>query len=328
VSPPTAVRPGATIPLPVADGWEDVREGLAGAGPKRLPARLFYDELGSILFEAITRLPEYGLARADERILRRQVGAIAALVPAPVIVAELGSGSGRKSRCLLEALAARAPVTYAPIDVSAEALARCAAGMAGLPRLTVEPFQADFLAGLREMIRRGRDGRPLLVLFLGSTIGNFERPADTAFLRSLRRLLGPGDRLLLGTDLVQSPERLLAAYDDALGVTAAFNLNLLVRLNRELGADFDTAAFRHLAVWNRERQRIEMHLVARRAQRVTLRRLGIQVSFAEGERLWTESSNKYAPGEPARMAQRAGFEPAAQWIDEEWPCAETLLVAR
>ncbi len=305
----------------------EIRAGLEEPQGKRLPPRFLYDDLGSALFEAITLLPEYGLSRADERILRAHAQEIARLAPAPSLVAELGSGSGKKTRPLLEALAARRALRYLPIDISPAALGRCRIEMDRLAAVRFEPIAAEFLEGLREATARRRGAEPLLVLFLGSTIGNFERPADERFLRAVRRSLAPGDALLLGTDLLKPVPTLLAAYDDALGVTAAFDLNLLVRLNREFDADFDLSAFAHEARWNAGARRIEMHLVARRAESVTLTGLELRVHFRAGESLWTESSHKYAPEEPAELARRAGFRCAARWQDREWPFAESLLVA-
>ncbi len=307
---------------------EEIRAGLEGPGAKKLPARFLYDDLGSALFEAITLLPEYELARADERLLRAHAPEIARLAPASPLVAELGSGSGRKTRPLLDALARRQAVTYLPIDLSPAALASCRIELGRLAAVRFEPIEAEFLDGLREAAARRRGAQPLLVLFLGSTIGNFERPADERFLSAVRRRLRPGDALLLGTDLLKPVPRLLAAYDDALGVTAAFDLNLLVRLNRELGADFDPGSFAHQARWNERERRIEMHLVSRHAQTVAVRGLGLRVAFRSGESLWTESSNKYAPEEPAETARRAGFLCAARWLDPGWAFAESLLIAR
>ncbi len=305
----------------------EIRAGLAGPGHKRLPCSLLYDALGSELFEAICLLPEYGLTRAEERILHEHGPGIARFLPAPVVIAELGSGSGRKTRSILEALAARQWSVYYPIDISAAALERCARELGRLPGLRVEPIEADYLAGLGEVSVRRRAQR-LLVLFLGSTIGNFDRPDDEGFLREVRRLLRPGDRLLLGTDLVKPVPRMLAAYDDALGVTAAFNRNVLARLNRELGADFDLDGFAHQARWHEPTRRIEMHLVARRAQQVTIEALDLRVALGAGESIWTESSYKYDKDEPLRLAERSGFQCAGQWRDAEWPFADSLFVAR
>lgn len=305
----------------------DVRAGLGGAGQKTLPSRYLYDALGSALFEAITRLPEYGLTRADARLLSRHAGELADRLPGPVVVAELGSGTGEKTRPVLEALARRAPLAYHPIDISRAALVRCAQELGALPGVRLQPCEADYLDGLGEVAAARRRGMRVLVLFVGSTIGNFDPPAAEGLLRDVRGALQPGDALLLGTDLVKDVPRMLAAYDDALGVTAAFDRNLLVRLNRELGADFDVAAFSHQARWEPDARRIEMHLVSTRDQRARVRAADLEVAFRAGESIWTESSHKFLPEEPARLARLAGFRPAAAWTDEEWPFAESLLVA-
>lgn len=296
--------------------------------PKRLPARFFYDAVGSALFEAICLLPEYGLTRADERLLRRHAAAMVGALRSPVEVAELGSGSGRKTRWLLEALVARpglGPRRYFPIEISPSALAQCAHTLASVPGLEVTPLAAEYLAGLEEVARRRDPQAALLVLFLGSSIGNFEPAEADALLGAIRARLRPGDALLLGTDLVKPAAVLRAAYDDAAGVTAAFNRNLLARLNRELEADFDLTAFDHQVRYDAGAQRIEMHLRARRPQEVQLRRLPLTVRFARGETLWTESSHKYRPEQLAGLAARNGFTLRAQWQDAEWPFAESLF---
>ena len=304
-----------------------IREGLAGPGPKRLPAALLDDEVGTALFEAISVLPEYGLTRADERILRKHAPEIARSMDTPLLVAELGSGTGRKTRWILDALASRQTTHYFPIDISSEALARCETALGRLSAVRFEAIHADYLAGLAEVAARRRTAHRLLVLFLGSTIGNFEPDAARDFLRSVRGALKPGDALLLGTDLVKPAEALIRAYDDPLGVTAAFDLNLLARMNRELSADFDLKRFRHEARWRQAERRIEMHLVARRAHEVAIPGLEITVKFREGESIWTESSYKFERGDVVKLAKAAGFEPGTQWVDGEWPFAETLLRA-
>lgn len=304
---------------------DEVRVGLTGLGPKRLPSHLLYDDLGSALFEAITHLPEYGLTRADERILSRHARAIVRASGSPAAVVELGSGTGRKTRWLLEALAAEREARYLPIDLSASALERCRVEMSGIPRVRIEPLVSDYLRGLERAVRTVGASERILVLFLGSTIGNFEPREAETFLGEVRSRLRPGDGLLLGTDLVRSPSRLVPAYDDALGVTAAFNLNVLVRLNRELGAEFDVSQFEHEARWNEAESRVEMHLVAREAQEVRIADLDLAIVMEPGETIWTESSYKYASADPAAMGARAGFTPAEAWTDAEWPFAETLL---
>ncbi len=239
----------------------DVRAGLSGFGQKTLPCRYFYDAVGSSLFEAITHLTEYGLTRADARILQRHAGEITGRMAGPLAVAELGSGSGTKTRPVLETLASQGEVSYFPIDVSATALAFCARELETLA--TVVPIEMSYLEGMSEVRSQRRPGEKLLVLFLGSTIGNFEPTAASEFLGELRGVMCPGDGLLLGTDLVKPTDRLLSAYDDAAGVTAAFNLNLLARINRELDADFNLRHFHPEARYQSEAQRVEMHLRAR-----------------------------------------------------------------
>jgi dimethylhistidine N-methyltransferase len=312
----------------LSDFAVDVRSGLGGPGPKTLPSRWLYDELGSALFEAIGFLPEYGLTRADERILKRHAPEIVSHLPTPVLVAELGSGSGRKTRWILEALVTRQLTTYFPIDLSRAALERCRQEIGGISGVRMDPIRADYLEGLQEVAARRREPQRLLLLFVGSTIGNFDRPAGERFLAEIRDLMRPGDGLLLGTDLVKPLPLMLAAYDDALGVTAAFNRNLLVRVNRELDADFEVERFAHQARWNAAERRIEMHLESVGAQTATIRALELAVSFDDGETIWTESSHKYEAGEPHRIAERCGFECIAQWLDPEWAFAESLLIAR
>lgn len=305
-----------------------IRAGLSHPGPKRLPASLLYDELGTALFEAISALPEYGLTRADERILRRHAPAIVRPLPSPLLVAELGSGSGRKTRWILDALASRQTTQYYPIDISETALARCAMVLGRLPAVRFEAIHADYLAGLAQVAERRRSAHRLLLLFLGSTIGNFEPDAARSFLREVRGALQPGDALLLGTDLVKPAPILVQAYDDALGVTSAFNKNLLARMNRDLGADFDLSRFRHEARWRESERRIEMHLVAKRAHEVAIPALDLRVSFRDGESIWTESSYKFERDGVTALAKAAGFEVAGTWSDEEWPFTETLLHIR
>ena len=305
----------------------DVRLGLSGPGQKSLPSRYLYDDLGSALFEAIGHLPEYGLTRADERILRAHAAEIVAAAGRPRTVVELGSGSGRKTRWILEALGSRRPIAYYPIDISSAALLRCELELSRVPGVHVEPIEADYLSGLSLVASRRRGDDPVLLLFLGSTIGNFEPREAAEFIREVRRRLRPGDGFLLGTDLVKPASTLIAAYDDALGVTAAFNLNLLQRLNRELDAEFDLDLFRHEARWNGRERRVEMHLVARRGHAVRIRSLDLGVPFRAGESIWTESSYKFKRREPEQIAQQSSYTCVGQWLDEEWPFAENLLAA-
>ena len=301
----------------------DVGAGLA-ARPKRLSSRWLYDPVGAALFDAITWIPEYGLTAADERVLTACAAELARRVPRPLRIAELGSGSGRKTRPVLEPFAAAGPLVYHPIDLAGPFLERCVHELASA-RVRVEPVLADYLAGLAAVVAGRRDGERLLVLFLGSSIGNVTREDGARFLTAVRLRMAEGDHLLLGTDLEQRPERLIPAYDDAAGVTAAFDRNVLARMNRELGADFDLACFAHEARWNAAERRVEMHLVARTAQRVRVAALGREVRFAAGESLWTESSHKFEAREAQQLGVRAGFTPVAQWQDAGWPFAETLL---
>lgn len=305
----------------------EVRAGLLRPGQKELPSKYLYDEVGSGLFEVISVLPEYGLTRADERLLRRHAGDIVSRLHSQVLVAELGSGSGKKTRWLLEALARRQRTMYCPIEISPTALARCETELGGIECISIVGFERPYLDGLlAAAAQRGTEDQ-LLVLFLGSTIGNFDRDAAERFLTEVRRILFPGDTLLLGTDLEKPLPQLIAAYDDPLGVTAAFNLNILARINRELHADFELAAFRHEARYNTGQQRIEMHLRSTRDQLVAIPGAGCRVQFSKDETIWTESSHKFRAEEIPVMAERNGFRCDSQWIDAEWPFAENLLVA-
>jgi L-histidine N-alpha-methyltransferase len=304
----------------------DVREGLTRLGQKELPSKYLYDDVGSALFEVICHLPEYGLTRADERLLRRHAHEIVDLLAEPVAVAELGSGSGGKTRWLLEALCRRQRTFYYPVEISRSALARCERDLRDIDAISIVGFEREYLDGLLEVAAQRQEGQHLCVLFLGSTIGNFDRPAGVKFLASIRHMLEPGDSLLLGTDLEKSGAQLVRAYDDNLGVTAAFNLNLLARINRELDADFDLGQFVHEARINHEARSIEMHLVSRRRQTISIPAAEIMVELLEGESIWTESSHKYSIDEICKTASDAGFRCDAQWIDEEWPFAESLLM--
>ena len=305
----------------------DVRGGLTRPGQKELPSKYLYDDVGSALFEVISHLPEYGLTRADERLLRRNASDIVDRLAGPVAVAELGSGSGRKTRWLLEALCRRQRTSYYPVEISHSALVMCERELSDIDAISIVGFEREYLDGLLEVAARRKPGQHLLVLFLGSTIGNFDREAGVDFISEVRCILQPGDSLLLGTDLEKSSSQLVAAYDDELGVTAAFNLNLLVRVNRELGADFDISQFEHVARVNSEARSVEMHLQSKKRQIVSIPAAEVVVPFEEGETIWTESSHKYAQDEIFQMAQKAGFRCEVQWIDEQWPFAENLLVA-
>lgn len=305
---------------------DDVRAGLSKPGQRELPSKYLYDEVGSELFEAICLLPEYGLTRADTRLLQRYAAEMVSRMPIPTHVAELGSGSGKKTRMILEALAKRQRTFYYPIEISPAALAACEKELGQLDFVSLVGYEKPYLEGLRAVAARREPGEHLCVLFLGSTIGNFDRPAADDFLRQVREVLQPKDSLLLGTDLEKEVALQTAAYDDAVGVTAAFNLNLLARVNRELGGNFHLRDFRHLALWNEDDRRIEMHLQAMRRQQVEIPAASLNFRMEEGETIWTESSHKYSPDEPARMAQRAGFRQTVQWIDQEWPFAQNLWI--
>ncbi len=305
----------------------DVVEGLSLPGQKKIPPRYFYDDLGSSLFEAITYLPEYGLTRADERLLRRHAAQIAAKTGRVSLVTELGSGSGKKTRHVLEALSRTVEnVVYRPIDVSRAALESCERELTEI--CSVKSVRGDWMEGLADVARTRKHEQPLLLLFLGSSIGNLDRQCIVEFLRNIRFHLQPGDFFLLGADLVKDIETMLAAYDDPTGVTAAFNLNVLGRINRELDADFDLRSFAHEVRWNPEERRIEMHLLSCRNQSVEVRALDMSFDFLAGETIWTESSHKFTENELMGYARSSGFEAVATWIDREWPFAEALWRAR
>lgn len=312
---------------PISEFGEEVRAGLLQPGQKELPSKYLYDDVGSALFEVISVLPEYGLTRADERLLRRHAKEIVGQLPTPVVVAELGSGSGKKTRWILEALARRQQTYYCPIEISGKALAMCHRELGDLECISIVGFEREYLDGLLEVTARREDGEHLLVLFLGSTIGNFDHPAGVEFLKGVRRILRAGDALLLGTDMQKPIPQLIQAYDDPLGVTAAFNLNLLARINRELDADFDLQQFEHVARFNSKTSSVEMHLRSRRDQKVTIAGAGVSVRFREGETIWTESSHKYSHHEILQLTMASGFRFQAQWVDSEWEFAENLLIA-
>lgn len=292
---------------------DDVHQGLSRS-PKSLPPKLFYDAAGSELFEQISRLPEYYLTRTELRILEQCAAEIAQRTAAGTSIIELGSGSSAKTRVLLEAFAARRlRVPYFPVDISPAALNHARLTLRReLPAVRVAPIVADIgsdLGFLREI------PAPRLVLYIGSSIGNMEQIEACAFLRRLRSRLDPGDALLLGTDLVKDHDVLLAAYNDSSGVTAHFNLNLLARINRELGGHFDLGAFRHIALWNEKQSRIEMYLESLRDQEVPIDLLRMRLHFSRGERIHTENSHKYTVRGARRMLREAEFEPVATWTD-------------
>lgn len=316
--------PLASVSLELAS---DVRTGLCHPRQKTLPSKWFYDELGSALFEAITLLPEYGLTRADLRLLERHARDVAAILrgSAPLRVVELGSGSGKKTRIILEALRNGQALDFHPIDVSAAALDWCARELDGLAN--VHPVLGAYSEGIPHATSGRMQGERVLALFLGSNIGNFEPECARELLRQLRDNLQVGDALLLGLDLTKPEAQLIAAYDDAAGVTAAFNRNILARLNRELAADFPVRDFAHEARFDRENSRMEMHLRAVRDVAVCIGELETGVDFRAGETIWTESSYKFKREALPEMAASAGFRVEACWIDREWPFAECLWMA-
>ena len=292
-----------------ADLRESALRGLRGK-PKVLSPTLFYDEAGSALFERITALDEYYLTRAELEILRAHVDEIARLAGPRCALIEYGSGSGTKVRLLLDAL--QLPAAYTPIDVSTAQLARVAADIAAdYPAVAVRPVNADYSASFEVPDLPTRARR--VAFFPGSTIGNFHPTEAAAFLRRVRRVVASDGALILGVDRRKDPRTLLAAYDDSEGVTAAFNRNVLARLNRELDADFDLARFRHRAEWNDAESRIEMHLESVEPQ--TVRVGGETISFDRGETIWTESSYKYDRERLDRLVEEGGFKLARLWTD-------------
>ncbi len=299
----------------------DVLKGLTST-PKTLPPKWFYDAHGSELFEKITELPEYYPTRAEREILVGRAGEIAAASGARTLV-ELGSGSSEKTRYLIDALTGLH--TYVPVDVSESALTQAGQALIGeRPELDVHALIADFTGGLVLPDTPG----PRLVAFLGGTIGNLLPAERAAFLASVRALLSPGDALLLGTDLVKDERVLVEAYDDAAGVTAAFNKNVLTVINRELGADFDPGGFEHVALWDADREWIEMRLRSRTAQTVKVPALDLAVHFAAGEEMRTEVSAKFRRDGVRAELSAAGLEPTHWWTDGAGRFALSLSVAR
>jgi L-histidine Nalpha-methyltransferase len=332
-----AMNVAVPLPDPPLSGFAaDLHDGLL-ASPKKLPPRYFYDALGSHLFDAICHLPWYPITRAESRLLELHGAAMVEPLGGLSLLIELGCGSGDKIAVLAGLLGgrprpgvngSRAPALPVHlVDVSEKALELTRRALARIEHVTVTSHRATYEDGLRSAVldRPSRGG--VLVLFLGSNVGNFEPPAAEALLREIRKDLRPGDALLLGADLVKPQADLLAAYDDPLGVTAVFNKNVLLRANRELGANFDLRAFDHHAVWDEAASRIEMHLVSRRRQSVRVPAARLDVTFAEGESIWTESSYKYTPAGLGEMGRRAGLGAARQWIDPELRFATTLFVA-
>jgi len=314
----------------------DVRHHLE-LTPRQLPSRYLYNPLGSALFDAICELPWYGITRAEHRLLDAHRDSILAHCPRLTRIVELGPGDGRKLHRLVQGTS-HTLIAHL-IDVSAGALARAARALSDAPNVTVVTHHLPFDDGLDQIARASGPAfaeaqartaglrESTLLLFLGSNIGNFDPPASAALLSRIRASLGRGGAFLIGADLVKPERDLLLAYDDPLGVSAAFNLNVLLRINRELGADFDLRAFRHRTVWNAARSRMEMYLVSTRAQRVRLDAIALDIDFTDGESIWTESSYKYTAHGLISQLESAGFEPVAQWIDREDAFALTLARA-
>lgn len=309
-----------------SDFAADVRRDLA-LNPKQIQSKYLYDALGSCLFEAISRLPWYRITRAEGRLLSRWAPQVVAPLTDPLTLVELGCGSGEKIAMLAEALRSRRrPVSVHLIDISPTALEQSQRTLGRFEHISVMGHRATYEEGLRRAAA-GRGRGTMFVLFLGSNIGNFDPPASHEFLSEIRRALRPRDALLLGADLVKPERELQSAYDDPLGVTAAFNKNLLVRINRELDGNFDLHGFAHRAVWNRAENRVEMHLVSYREQRVAIPGAGCDVRFEAGEFIWTESSYKYTPEQVLAMGAAAGFRSLEQWIESDARFALTLFLA-
>jgi dimethylhistidine N-methyltransferase len=291
--------------------------------PRQLPSRYFYDALGSALFDAICRLPWYQVTRAETALLARHARAMLEPLRRPLNITELGCGNGEKLAILLEKGGERLRRVHL-IDISGAALMSARARLATLPSMPVTAFQGTYEQGLARLATHRSHGN-WLVLFLGSNIGNFDPPAARDMLRRIRSSLTEGDALLLGTDLVKPSRVLQLAYDDPLQVTAAFNRNLLRRINDELGGTFDLDGFAHRALWNPSESRIEMHLVSTRQQLVRVSAADLEIEFKKNEWIWTESSYKYEPGQVLAHGRDAGFQHGEQWIDEDARFALTLF---
>jgi L-histidine N-alpha-methyltransferase len=321
--PASAQSPTADVS--VAQFAADARHYLTQS-PRQMASRYFYDALGSRLFDAICELPWYRVTRAETALLREHSADILRHAGAPARIVELGSGNGAKLAVLAEGLERRsAPTELHLIDISPAALASAAQTLDAVPNVEIITHHATYESGLDSIkAQLTPDFNSTLVLFLGSNIGNFDRDAADALLIRIRESLAPGDSLLLGTDLVKPEADLLLAYDDPLGVTAAFNLNLFARMNRELGATFALDLLQHVALWNAAESRVEMHVEARAEHRVTVPAAGLDFVLEAGERIWTENSHKYTPPDVDRMLERAGFSVSARWTDAGAGFALTL----
>jgi L-histidine Nalpha-methyltransferase len=289
------------------------------SSPKRIPTLLLYDDLGSALFEAITLLPEYEVTRAGKRLLRAHSAELKRSGEWTLV--ELGPGAGSNAVIIMQASGCR---RFVGIDVSRLALRECAKAVE--PFGSMQLIESTYLEGL-ERAARCRGSESWTVAFLGSNLSNFSREDAADFFVKVHKHLRPGDSFLIATDLEKPPELLVPAYDDALGVTAAFNKNMLTRLNREYGANFDARQFDHHAVWNGELRRMEMHLKAREAMDVSLTVLDLHIHINEGEGIFTEASHRFSTDELNLWAERAGFHVRKQWLDKSWPFALTLYVS-
>ena len=295
---------------------EDVRHYLM-QDPKQLPSRYLYDQLGSSLFDAICRLPWYPLTEGETRLIASQGADILGQVNSLARIVELGSGNGEKLAALVRTAGSRRrALDLHLIDISPAALTTASQTLSVFDRVHVFAHEANYENGLDQFSREISGPGQTLAMFLGSNIGNYDPPGAAALLKSVYAALRPGDAFLIGVDLVKPEADLMLAYDDPLGVTAAFNRNLLVRINRELGGDFDLDGFRHRAVWNAEASRVEMHLVSTRAQRVRVPGAELDLEFADGEHIWTESSYKYRPEDVTELLEAAGFRCGPRWVDD------------
>jgi L-histidine Nalpha-methyltransferase len=324
------VRAVGTVTQTTSDGAQfaaDVRESLSRE-PRQLPSRYFYDPLGSALFDAICHLPWYRITRAESRLLASHGAELHQRLAPLASIVELGPGSGEKLELLLaSAGSAPRPLDVHLVDVSVRALEAATTRLARLTGTRVVAHAAEYGNGLRTAAAHTRGRGRTLALFLGSNIGNFDSASAAALLAAVRRSLSPGDALLLGTDLIKPERELLLAYDDPLGVTAAFNRNLLLRINSELGGNFDLGQFTHHAAWNARDSRMEMHLVSRATQHVSITAVQLDFTLGAGDRIWTESSYKYEPASVAAMLEAAQFRTATQWIDDQDRFALTLAIA-
>ena len=310
----------------LAEFAREVESGLQ-KDHKTLPCRYFYDDEGSDLFEAICALPEYYLTRTERAILEQQAGAIAAHLPEDIALVELGSGSAVKTRVLIaELLRRQATLRYIPVDISRTALEESATALLqDFPALEILAIAAEYQTGL-DYLKEQLEG-PKLILWLGSNVGNFERTEAATFLSKVRQALSPRDRLLVGIDLRKDRAVLESAYDDAQGITARFNRNILNHINRELGGHFDLDRFRHRAVYDEEIGRIEMHLVSACTQSVAIDQLNLEVEFAAGESIHTENSYKYSNAEIQALAAAANLRLEQQFCDSAERFSVNLFAA-